>query len=143
MRLETKVGEEKRQKKKKAFSNHLFNVGLRVTAGIAFYRQGEKNEALRCLFGAKKSLEALHLSAIIYIDMNRLDAAKRCYEKMIAIDEDATLTQLTSGWISLAAGGWSVVFFFFNRAAINQVRFRGKRVEGSNIRVQRFDWQME
>lgn len=81
------------------------NEGLRLVTGVAFNRAGDYNEALRALHGAKDSLEALHLSAAIFIGVERLDAAKRTLEKMQDLDEDATLTQLTSAWVALASGG--------------------------------------
>lgn len=81
------------------------NEGLRIVAGIAFYRFGsDPNEALRILRSAKNSLEAMHVSTAILIAMDRNDLAKKQLERMQELDEDATLTQLSSAWVALTSG---------------------------------------
>lgn len=81
------------------------NARLRMIAGIAFSKfASDPNEALRILHGASKSLEALHLSCSILLSMDRLDLATRTLDQMNAIDEDATLTQLSGAWVALSSG---------------------------------------
>jgi coatomer protein complex subunit epsilon len=82
------------------------NAGLALMTGIAFSAAGDANEALRALRArGQPSLEAMHLSTVIYTSMDRADAAKRVLEQMQAKDEDSTITQLSAAWVALALGG--------------------------------------
>jgi len=86
-------------------SDSTKNARLRVIAGIAFSKfASDPNEALRILHAASSSLEALHISCAILLSMDRIDLAKKTLEQMQAIDEDATLTQLSGAWVSIALG---------------------------------------
>jgi len=81
------------------------NARLRMIAGIAFAKfANDPNEALRILHGASNSLETLHLTCAILLSMDRPDLAKKTLDQMQAIDEDATLTQLSGAWVALASG---------------------------------------
>jgi len=82
------------------------NASVAVMAGTAFFLAGDHNEALRALRGrGQPGLEAMHLSTCIYLSVDRVDAANRVLEQMIAKEEDSTLTQLSEAWVYLALGG--------------------------------------
>jgi coatomer protein complex subunit epsilon len=83
------------------------NEQLRVLAGIAFAHTGDLTEALRALRAGpgSPSLESFHVQVLIYLRMNRPDAAKRALEVMQTKDEDSTLTQLASAWVAIGVGG--------------------------------------
>mmetsp|Transcript_25017 Transcript_25017/g.60963 ORF Transcript_25017/g.60963 Transcript_25017/m.60963 type:complete len:307 (-) Transcript_25017:86-1006(-) len=66
---------------------------------------GNVEEALRCVRAARDNLEALALSVQLYLRMDRPDLAEQELKAMMAIDEDATVTQLATAWVYVAAGG--------------------------------------
>ena len=47
-------------------------------------------------------------SVQVYLSMDRVDCAEKQLRAMAALDDDATLTQLASAWVGLAAGGAKV-----------------------------------
>jgi len=80
------------------------NETLQLVAAMIYYAEGNYEDALRVVFQSS-SLEGKAMLIQIYIKINRLDLADKELKAMQKIDEDATITQLASGWVNLSAGG--------------------------------------
>ena len=46
----------------------------------------------------------------VYLRMSRVDVAEKSLSLMSRMEDDATLTQLTTAWVSMALGGCFLVF---------------------------------
>lgn len=80
------------------------NHTLLLCAASVFAREGNYPEALKaCNSVAHLELQALCVQ--ILLAMDRPDVAERTVKAMVAVDDDATLTQLAGAWCSLALGG--------------------------------------
>ncbi|KAJ7668296.1 coatomer complex protein [Mycena rosella] len=77
---------------------------VRVIAGTAFARAGEVEEALETLGSETEDLEAVAVVVQIYLSINRVDRAKREFERAKQWAEDDLLLQLIESSIGLVAG---------------------------------------
>jgi coatomer protein complex subunit epsilon len=84
--------------------NTMNNPTLLLIAGMIFTCEGKLEDAIRNTHSGT-TLEMLAMNVDIYIKMNRMDLAERESKLMQQMDDDATLTQLASAWVSLAIGG--------------------------------------
>jgi len=80
------------------------NPILQVIAGLIYFEMGNLEEAMRCVYQGT-SLEGLSILIQIYLRINRLDQAEKELARMHKVDEDATITQLTTAWVHLFSGG--------------------------------------
>eukprot|EP01114_Cavostelium_apophysatum_P019864 TRINITY_DN6508_c0_g1_i1.p1 TRINITY_DN6508_c0_g1~~TRINITY_DN6508_c0_g1_i1.p1 ORF type:complete len:302 (+),score=89.22 TRINITY_DN6508_c0_g1_i1:62-967(+) len=80
------------------------NQTLRLIAAIINFHEGNYEEAMRAVYQTN-NLESIAMLAQIYLKINRLDLAEKELKAMQKIDDDATITQLVSAWVNLAAGG--------------------------------------
>jgi len=80
------------------------NPTLQLIAGQIYYNEGNYEEAMRCVYQAN-TLEGLALLIQIYLKINRIDQAEKEFRAMQQMDDDASITQLTSAWISILSGG--------------------------------------
>lgn len=72
-------------------------------AAQVFLIAGMKKEALQAVIGGR-SLEQVALTALIYIQLDRLDLAQKQIKLMQQQDEDSVLTQLMQVYVGLAQG---------------------------------------
>ncbi|KAJ7442288.1 coatomer complex protein [Mycena latifolia] len=76
---------------------------VRVLAGTAFARAGEVEEALETLFTETEDLEAVAVIVQIYLSINRVDRAKKEFDRAKQWAEDDLLLQLIESSIGLVA----------------------------------------
>jgi len=84
---------------------HLANdETIQLLSGTIYFLQGDYDEVLRTMHRTN-SLEGRALLVQTYIQIARLNLAKKELEIMRSIDEDATITQLATAWLAIATGG--------------------------------------
>jgi len=77
---------------------------VQLIAGSLFLQEQDFKEALKCTHQSQH-LETMSLVVHTYLAMSRSDLAKKQVALMQQQDDDATLTKLASGWVSLSQGG--------------------------------------
>jgi len=77
---------------------------LQITAATIYTELGNYEDALRCIY-TSTTLESLSFVVQLYLRINRLDLAEKELEKLQKLDEDATITLLSTAWVHLHAGG--------------------------------------
>lgn len=75
-------------------------IGAIMTASICFY-ENQIDEGLRAI-ASVATIEAHSIMVHGLLMLNRLDKANDVYSKMVAQDEDNTITALTGTWITIA-----------------------------------------
>ncbi|KAJ6591566.1 coatomer complex protein [Mycena vulgaris] len=78
-------------------------LSVRVLAGTAFARAGEVEEALETLGAETEDLEAVAVIVQIYLSINRVDRAKREFDRAKQWAEDDLLLQLIESSLGLVA----------------------------------------
>ena len=88
------------------------NATVQLMCASAHAAEGNVAEALRCCHagsgGGAQGLELQALAAQLLLGMDRVELAERQVRSMSEVDDDATLTQLATAWVSLAQGGAKV-----------------------------------
>ncbi|CAI5520494.1 unnamed protein product [Closterium sp. Naga37s-1] len=84
------------------------NATLLLVAGTVYAREQNFVDALKVAHALPGNLELMALSVQVFLLMDRADLAEKQVRAMQQVDEDATLTQLALGWVSLAMGGSKV-----------------------------------
>ncbi|GLV43904.1 Coat Protein (coatomer) epsilon [Carabus blaptoides fortunei] len=77
---------------------------LPIVAATIYIHEKNNESALRVLHNSEQ-LECMALMLQIYIQMDRVDLARKKLKDMQENDDDATLTQLAQAWINIAMGG--------------------------------------
>lgn len=77
---------------------------FQLICGTIYLHEGNFGAALKAVKSGK-TLEQLALSAQIYLRMDRVDLAENAVRSMQQLDDEASVTQLTHGWVCLAVGG--------------------------------------
>lgn len=77
---------------------------LLLVAALVYSHEGDHKEALKYIHQSP-DLETMSLVSHIYLAMNRVDLARKQVGMMQQQDDDATLTRLANGWVSMAEGG--------------------------------------
>lgn len=70
-------------------------------------------EALKCANAGNPTLDMMAVSVASYLKIDRPDYAEKQVKAMAAVDDDATLTQLSMAWTNLALGGAKVQEAFY------------------------------
>ncbi|CAG8844123.1 11489_t:CDS:2, partial [Racocetra persica] len=76
-----------------------------VIAGMIYYHEGLFEDALKILVRHNRNLECVALIIQIYLQLDRLDLAKREIAATKTWAEDAMLAQLIEAWVGLRTGG--------------------------------------
>mmetsp|Transcript_24816 Transcript_24816/g.60917 ORF Transcript_24816/g.60917 Transcript_24816/m.60917 type:complete len:294 (-) Transcript_24816:244-1125(-) len=94
------------------------NPVLQLVAGIIYMDQGELEEAAKVLH-AGTTLEMVALQVQVYLKMARVDVAEKSAALMARMEDDATLTQITTAWVNIALGGSKIqdAFYTFQELA--------------------------
>lgn len=74
-----------------------------ILASILRYEENFQ-DALQCVHAAP-TLECVAMHIHLLLCINRVDLAEKKLKQMMAVDDDATLTQLASAWVFLGIGG--------------------------------------
>eukprot|EP00891_Asterochloris_glomerata_P000756 jgi/Astpho2/756/Aster-00617 len=118
------------------------NAMMHLVTGIIHAAQDNYVEALRACHPGL-SLELRSLAAQLYLKIDRAQQAEEQVRAMSAVDEDTTLTQLTTAWVNLYLGGKKVeeAFFIFQELG-DKYSWTVRLFNGSalaNMRMGRFD----
>ncbi|EKX51290.1 coatomer subunit epsilon [Guillardia theta CCMP2712] len=99
-------------------SQTLNNPTLQLVAGIIYLDLGELEQAAKVLHSAT-TLEIVSMQVQVYLRMSRVDIAEKSLSLMSRMEDDATLTQLTTAWVYTALGGEKVqeAFYIFQELA--------------------------
>lgn len=88
------------------------NPVLQTVAGIIYLELNELEEAAKVLHSGT-TLEMVSLQVQVYLRMARVDVAQKSLGLMSRMEDDATLTQLTTAWVNMALGGEKVQDAFY------------------------------
>jgi len=88
------------------------NTTLLLMAAVVYQAEGNLVDALKCCHSSSH-LELMATSVQIFLKMDRPDVAEKKLKEMMAIDDDATCTQLAQAWVNLALGGNKVQEAFY------------------------------
>lgn len=80
------------------------NATLQLMAATIYTHEGSYGAALKLLKDGT-TMEQLALATQIYLRMDRPDLAEKTLKTMQTVDDESTLTQLSSAWVCLAQGG--------------------------------------
>lgn len=82
---------------------------------------GQYEEALKVL-NAKdaETLETLAMSVQCCVKLHRMDKAGEALKRLTSINDDATITQLTTAWVNLGRGGEKIEEAFYSFEELTQ-----------------------
>ncbi|KAI9320812.1 coatomer epsilon subunit-domain-containing protein [Dichotomocladium elegans] len=88
---------------------------VQVVVATALVHEGNFDEALKVLHTRTKKLECCALATQIYLQMDRLDLARKEVSQAKAWAEDALLLQMMEAWVGLRVGGekYQEAFYIF------------------------------
>jgi len=94
------------------------NPTLHLVAGLVYMEEGDYEEAAKVLH-AGTTLEMVSLQVQVYLKMARVDMAEKSASLMARMEDDATLTQLTTAWVNMHLGGDKIsdAFYTFQELA--------------------------
>lgn len=75
-----------------------------IAAATVYYNEENYESALKIL-NTTENLECKAIQIQTLLKINRPDVAKKVYQQMQQMDDDATLTQLAHAWLSIEIGG--------------------------------------
>jgi coatomer protein complex subunit epsilon len=118
------------------------NAGVMLVVGLIYAAEENYVEALRACHGGL-SLELRALSVQLCLKIDRVQQAEEQVKAMAGIDEDSTLTQLSTAWVNLYLGGAKVqeAFFIFQELG-DKYNWTVRLYNGSaacNMRMGRFE----
>lgn len=81
----------------------------RVVAATLFMCESKHEDALKALYShaatRTHTVETLAMTAQVHMRLDRLDLAEAAVKALQALDDESTLTLLSSAWLSVALGG--------------------------------------
>ncbi|CAH1769063.1 1186_t:CDS:2 [Entrophospora sp. SA101] len=86
-------------------ASNTLNSTVQIIVGTIYYLEGLYEDALKVLIRHNKNLECVALIIQIYLQLDRLDLAKRELASTKTWAEDAMLAQLIEAWVGLKTGG--------------------------------------
>lgn len=86
-------------------ASNTLNSTVQIIVGTIYYLEGLYEDALKVLIRHNKNLECVALIIQIYLQLDRLDLAKRELASTKTWAEDAMLAQLIEAWVGLKNGG--------------------------------------
>lgn len=120
------------------------NVAGLVPLATVFYHEGLLDDALRLVVKAPKNLECIAMAVQIYLQLDRVDLARKEVKLFKAWADDATLAQLIESLVDVYTGGeekYQEAFYIFEEIATNNAAtsklLTGKAV--ARMHVRKFD----
>ncbi|RHZ87962.1 hypothetical protein Glove_27g11 [Diversispora epigaea] len=114
---------------------NTLNSTVQIVAGSIYYHEGLFEEALKILSRHNKNLECVALIIQIYLQLDRLDFAKRELAATKTWAEDAMLAQLIEAWVGLKTGGdkYQEAYYIYEEIAQSPISNTVKVLNGQAV----------
>jgi len=96
------------------------NPTLQIIAGIIYCHERNYEEALRCVHQGT-TLEMIALMIQVFLRMDRVDLAEKQLKIMQQTEDDATLTQLATAYVSMAQVSWPAPTSYLSQRSVTAI----------------------